>query len=228
MDETKAPPQSTDIEASVLGAVLIDPDAIVKVADVIRPVDFYDERHRMIYEACLRLYDDQSPIDVLTLSEELRKEGLLKEVGGSTYLTQLTNAVPTSANAEQYASIVATKSIRRRLISASNEIAQIGHDEKRTIAELVEEAETKLFEVSQRHVGSDVISLENVLSESFDRLDSLHKDKGSIRGVPSGYKDLDGKLAGFQRSDLVIIAARPSLKVCACSNWGSIVIPQVC
>ncbi len=205
------PPQSVDVEASLLGAVIIDPDAIVKVADIVRPIDFYDERHRMIYEGALRLYEQQSPIDVLTLSEELKAEGVLKEVGGSGYLTQLTNTVPTATNAEQYASIVATKSIRRRLISASNEIAQIGHDEKRSIAELVEEAEAKLFEVSQRHVGNDIASMESILADSFDRLDSLHKDKGTIRGVSTGYKDLDGKLAGFQKSDLIILAARPSM-----------------
>ena len=205
------PPQSVDVEASLLGAIIIDPDAIVKVADIVRPIDFYDERHRMIYEGARRLYEQQSPIDVLTLSEELKAEGVLKEVGGSAYLTQLTNTVPTATNAEQYASIVATKSIRRRLISASNEIAQIGHDEKRTIAELVEEAEAKLFEVSQRHVGNDIASMESILADSFDRLDSLHKDKGTIRGVSTGYKDLDGKLAGFQKSDLIILAARPSM-----------------
>ena len=205
------PPQSVDVEASLLGAILIDPDAIVKVADIVRPIDFYDERHRLIYEGSLRLYEQQSPIDVLTLSEELKAEGVIKDIGGGAYLTQLTNTVPTAANAEQYASIVATKSIRRRLISASNEIAQIGHDEKRTIAELVEEAEAKLFEVSQRHVGNDISSMEMILADSFDRLDSLHKDKGTIRGVSTGYKDLDGKLAGFQKSDLVILAARPSM-----------------
>lgn len=204
-------PQSVDVEASLLGAIIIDPDAIVKVADIVRPIDFYDERHRLIYEGTLRLYEQQSPIDVLTLSEDLKAEGVLKEVGGGAYLTQLTNTVPTSTNAEQYASIVATKSIRRRLISASNEIAQIGHDEKRTIAELVEEAEAKLFEVSQRHVGNDIISMEAILADSFDRLDGLHKDKGTIRGVPTGYKDMDAKLAGFQKSDLIILAARPSM-----------------
>lgn len=205
------PPTSTDVEASLLGAILIDPDAIVKVADIVRPIDFYDERHRMVYEGSLRLYEQQSPIDVLTLSQELKAEGVLKEVGGGAFLTQLTNTVPTAANAEQYASIVATKSIRRRLISASNEIAQIGHDEKRTIAELVEEAEAKLFEVSQRHVGNDISSMESILADSFDRLDSLHKDKGTIRGVSTGFKDMDGKLAGFQKSDLIILAARPSM-----------------
>jgi len=208
---TNQPPQSIDAEASLLGAVLIDPDAIVKIADIVRPVDFYDDRHRMVYEAALQLYNQKSPIDVLTLSEGLKTEGLLKEVGGGAYLTQLTNTVPTAANVEQYASIVATKSIRRRLISASTEIAQIGHDEKRTIAELVEEAEAKLFEVSQRHVKNDIVSMEEILSDSFDRLDSLHKDKGTIRGIPTGLKDLDGKLAGFQKSDLIVLAGRPSM-----------------
>lgn len=208
MNET---PQSVDLEASVLGCILIDPDAIVKVADIVRPVDFYDERHRLIYEGAMRLYNQQSPIDVLTLSEELKAEGVFQEVGGGAYLTQLTNIVPTSTNAEQYASIVATKSIRRRLIAASTEIAKIGHDEKRTIAELVEEAESRLFEVSERYVTNDISKLETILENSFDRLDMLHKDKGSIRGVSTGFKDMDAKLAGFQKSDLVILAARPAM-----------------
>lgn len=212
MDQgTKEQPQSVDVEASLLGSILIDPDAIVKVADLIRPIDFYDERHRHIYEACSRLYEQGSPIDIITLSEELKAEGVLQQVGGASYLTQLTNTVPTATHAEQYAGIVATKSIRRRLIAASNEIAQIGFDEKRSIAELVEEAETKLFEVSQRHVKNDIISMEDILADSFERLDGLHKDKGALRGVPTGYRDLDNLLAGFQRSDLLILAARPSM-----------------
>lgn len=209
--DNKSQPNSVDVEASVLGAILIDPDAIVKIADTLRPNDFYDERHRVIYEACISLYDEGQPIDVITLSEELRKEGTLQDVGGSSYITQLTNTVPSSANAEQYASIISTKSIRRRLINASNEIAKIGADEKRTIAELVEEAESRLFDVSKQHVGNDLVSLEDILSDSFDRLDSLHKDKGKLRGIPTGFKDLDSMLAGFQRSDLVILAARPAM-----------------
>lgn len=209
--EGGALPQSIDVEASLLGCILIDPDAIVKVSDLISPIDFYDERHRLIYEACIRLYEQQTPIDIITLSEELRAGGDLNRVGGATYLTELTNTVPTATHAEQYAGIISTKSIRRRLISVSNEIAQVGHDEKRSIAELVEEAESKLFEVSQRHVKNDIVSMEDVLAASFERLDELHKDKGTVRGIPTGYKDLDAKLAGFQRSDLIILAARPSM-----------------
>lgn len=211
MDDRSAPPQSVDVEASLLGCILIDPDAIVKVSDLISSIDFYDERHRLIYEACVRLYEQQTPIDIITLSEELRAGGDLQRVGGAAYLTELTNTVPTATHAEQYAGIIATKSIRRRLISVSNEIAQVGHDEKRSIAELVEEAESKLFEVSQRHVKNDIVSMEDVLAASFERLDELHKDKGTVRGIPTGYKDLDAKLAGFQRSDLIILAARPSM-----------------
>lgn len=211
MNNDQIAPNSVDVEASLLGCILIDADAIVKVADTIRSIDFYDARHRVIYEACLRLYEAQSPIDIITLSEELKADGKLHEIGGVSYLTDLGNQVPTAIHAEQYAAIVSTKSIRRRLITASNEIAQIGFDEKRTIAELVEEAERKLFEVSNQHVKNDIISMEQILADSFERLDSLHKDKGSIRGIPTGYKDLDNLLAGFQRSDLIILAARPSM-----------------
>ncbi len=212
MDQEKnSQPQSVDVEASLLGSLLIDPDAVVKIADIVKPVDFYDDRHRKIYEACTRLYEQQSPIDIITLSEELKADGVLHDIGGASYLTELTNTVPTATHVEQYAAIVATKSIRRRLIAASNEISQIGFDEKRTIAELVEEAESKLFEVSQRHVKNDIISMEDILATSFERLDELHKDKGTIRGVSTGYKDLDNVLAGFQKSDLIVLAARPSM-----------------
>jgi replicative DNA helicase len=209
--ETTIPPQNTDAEASLLGAILIDSDAIVKIADEVRSEDFYDPKHQRIYEAITQLYEKHSPIDVLTLSDQLKATGFLEFVGGGAYLTELTNYVPTAAHAEQYAGIVSQKSMRRRLIKASQQIAELGFDEKHNLQELIEEAETKLFEVSQKHIKQDVLSLEAVLSESFERLDELHKDKGKIRGIPTGYKDLDNILAGFQRSDLVILAARPSM-----------------
>lgn len=207
----KLPPQNTDAEASLLGAILIDADAIVKIADIVRPDDFYEERHRRIYEAILSLYEKHSPIDVLTLSDQLRGTGFLDMAGGAGYLTELTNFVPTATHVEQYADIVSQKALRRRLIKASQDIVGLGYDEGRTLQELVEEAETKLFEVSQRHVKQDITSIETILSESFDRLDELHKDKGKIRGVPTGFKDMDNILAGLQKSDLFILAARPSM-----------------
>jgi replicative DNA helicase len=204
-------PQNSEAEASLLGALLIDTDAIVKIADHINTEDFFEPRHRYIYEAIHQLYEQHKAIDVLTLTDKLRGNGHLDSVGGAAYLTELTNFVPTATHVEQYADIVAQKSLRRRLIAASKDISDLGHDESKQLRELIEEAETRLFEVSQTHVQQNVISLEAILAESFDRLDDLHKDKAKIRGVPSGFKDVDDKLAGFQRSDLIILAARPSM-----------------
>ncbi|HLB66790.1 MAG TPA: replicative DNA helicase [Candidatus Saccharimonadales bacterium] len=207
----KLPPQNTDAEASLLGALLIDSDAIIKIADIVYADDFYDEKHEKIYEAIRQLYEKHSPIDVLTLSNYLKDKGDLDFVGGSAYLTELTNYVPTAAHVEQYADIVSQKALRRRLIAASQDIVGLSYDEGKNLNELIEDAESRLFEISQKHVGQDVISLESVLSESFDRLDELHKDKGKIRGIPTGYKDLDNVLAGLQPSDLIVLAARPSM-----------------
>jgi len=207
----QAPPQNIDAEASLLGAILIDTDAIVKIADAITVQDFFDPRHARIYEALIALYEKRAQIDVLTLADQLKGTGFLDMVGGPAYLTELTNYVPTASHVEQYADIVAQKALRRRLISASQDMAVLGQDESKSLKELIEEAETRLFEVSQQHVKQDVISLENILAESFERLDDLHKDKAKLRGIPTGYRDLDGMLAGLQRSDLFIIAARPSM-----------------
>lgn len=207
----KVPPQNSEAEASLLGAILIDSEALVKIADQIAVHDFYEDKHRRIYEAVTALYDRHSPIDVLTLSDQLKAVGFLEMVGGAAYLTELTNFVPTAAHVEQYAAIVAQKSLRRRLIKAAQDITGMGFDEAKNLQELIEEAETKLFEVSQQHVKQDISSLEDILADSFERLDELHKDKGKLRGIPTGYKDLDGKLAGLQRSDLIILAARPSM-----------------
>lgn len=205
------PPQNTDAEASLLGAILIDGDAIVKIADIITSDDFYDKRHAHIYEATNQLYERHSPIDVLTLSDQLRSNGLLDGVGGPAYLTELTNYVPTAAHVEQYADIVAQKAMRRRLITTSQGITEIGYDESKQLKDLIEEAETRLFQVSQRHVKQSVVSLETILAASFDRLDELHKDSNKLRGVPTGFSDMDDMTAGLQRSDLFILAARPSM-----------------
>ncbi len=205
------PPQNTDAEASLLGAILIDTDALVRIADKIDSYDFYDEKHRYIYEAITQLYDRHSPIDVLTLSDQMKTNTTLEAIGGSSYLAELSNFVPTAAHVEQYAEIVAQKALRRRLIKAAQDITTLGFNETNELQELIEQAETKLFEVSQKHIQQDVTSLETILSESFDRLDELHKDKGQIRGIPTGFKDMDNILAGLQRSDLFVLAARPSM-----------------
>lgn len=208
---TKDQPNNTDAEASLLGAILIDADSLVKIADSINKEDFYDPRHARIWESLIELYNDHDAIDVLTLSDKLKNKGNLEVIGGGAYLTELTNYVPTASHIEKYAEIVAQKALRRRLITVSQEMTELSKDESKKLSELVEEAEARLFEVSQKHTKQDIISLEEVLASSFDRLDELHKDKGQIRGVSTGYKDLDNILAGFQKSDLVILAARPSM-----------------
>lgn len=213
MDPTglKQPPHNEEAEASLLGAVLIDSDAIVKIADVIIPTDFFDPKHQRIYEAVLKLYEKRSAVDVLTLTDQLRNTGYLEMVGGPAYLTELTNFVPTASHVEQYAEIVAQKALRRRLITASQDIGKFGYDEATSLRDLIEQAETRLFEVSQQHVQQNVVSLETILEQSFERLDELHRDKKKIRGIPTNFKDLDDILAGLQRSDLIVLAARPSM-----------------
>lgn len=209
--KTENPPQSLDVEASLLGSLLIDSDAFIKIGDRIQADDFFDQKHRTIFTAMKGLHDKRSPIDILTLSEQLKNSDRLDLVGGASFLTELTNTVPTAAHLEQYAEIVAEKAIRRRLILASEDIASVSLDENKSLQELIEEAETRLFDVSQKHVKQDITSLESILGDSFDRLDDLHRNKGGIRGIPTGLADIDKQLAGLQRSDLVIVAARPSM-----------------
>lgn len=209
--EPKIPPQNTEAEMSLIGAVMIDPDAIVRVADSVKASDFYEERHQRIYEAIAKLYEKHRPVDALTLSNQLKEDGMLEVIGGASYLTELANYVPTAAHVEHYAEIIAQKAMRRRLINASQEMTNLGFDETRSMQEVIELAETELFDVSQRQVKQDIQSLESILAESFERLDELHRNKGRIRGVPTGFRDLDNILAGWQRSDLVILAARPAM-----------------
>lgn len=209
--QLKQPPQNLAAEASLLGAIIIDTDAIVKIADSVRPSDFFDKRHDLIYQAMVSLYEHHTAIDVLTLANHLKNSGELDSVGGPTYLTELTNFVPTASHVEQYAEIVAQKALRRRLIKVSQQMVSLGFDETKALHELIEEAESNLFAVSEQHVKQSVVSIETILAESFERLDDLHKDKKKIRGIPTGFKDLDNMLAGFQRSDLFVLAARPSM-----------------
>src|SRR3989338_8352553 len=172
---TTKPPQNLDAEASLLGSLIIDSDSFIKIADLIKAEDFYNDQHRAILSAIRTLHDKRSPIDILTLSEQLKSSDELERVGGASYLKELTNFVPTAAHLEQYAQIVADKSVRRRLIKASQDIAVIGSEEKKSLPELIEEAETRLFEVSQQHVRQNITSLESILGDSFDRLDDLDR-----------------------------------------------------
>lgn len=205
------PPQNAEAEASLLGSVLIDPDSFIKISDNLSSEDFFDPRHATIYKAMHTLHELRTPIDLTTLSDQLKKTKSLAAVGGASYLTELTNFVPTAAHVEQYAQIVSEKAIRRRLAKATREIAQISSDESKSLQELIEETESRVFEIGNRYVRQDITSLESILGDSFDRLDDLHRHKGRLRGVSTGLANLDRKLAGLQPSDLIVIASRPSM-----------------
>lgn len=207
----KLPPQNLDAERSLLGAILIDEEVLADAAEIVRPNDFYDKNHSLIFAGMVRLFEKHKPVDLLTLTEELQKKDELEIIGGSAYLTDLTNYVPTAAHADAYAEMVAQKAVRRRLIRASADITELGYDESTTTQELLEKAEAELFSVSDQSLKQDLVSIENILADSFDRIEELHKNKGSLRGIRTGYRDLDNMTAGLQRSDLIILAARPAM-----------------
>lgn len=207
----KVPPQSLDAEMSLLGAVLIDEEVLADASELVTAKDFYDKRHQLVFAGMMRLYERHKPVDLLTLTEELKKKDDLDAVGGSAYLTELTNYVPTAAHARAYAELVQQKAVRRRLIKASAEISEMGFDEETTTQELLEKAEAELFSVSDQSLKQDLISIESILTESFDRIEELHRNKGALRGIRTGYRDLDNMTAGLQRSDLIILAARPAM-----------------
>jgi len=207
----KIPPQNLDAEKSLLGAVLIDEETLADISEHVTSKDFYDKRHAVIYSGMMRLYEKHKPVDLLTLTEELKSKKEIELIGGSAYLTELTNYVPTAAHAEAYAELVAQKAVRRRLIKASGEISELGYNEDTTTQELLEKAEAELFSVSDQSLKQDLVSIESILTESFDRMEELHRNKGTLRGVRTGYRDLDNMTAGLQRSDLIILAARPAM-----------------
>ena len=209
--DAKIPPQNVDAEKSLLGAVLIDEDVLADVTESVSARDFYDKRHAMIFDGMVRLFEHHKPVDLLTLTDELKKKDELDIIGGTAYLTELTNYVPTAANAATYGDMVAQKAVRRRLIKASGDISELGYDEDYNVQELMEKAEAQLFSVSDQSLKQDLTSIETILLESFDRLEELHRNKGAIRGVKTGYRDLDNMTAGLQRSDLIILAARPAM-----------------
>lgn len=207
----RLPPQNLEAEGCVLGSILLDKDAIIKVADILHSEDFYDEKNKIVYLAMLELYEKNNPIDILTVSEILDSQKKLDFIGGSSYLATLVNSVPSAAHVMHYASIVRRKGTLRRLIHAASEITSLGYKEESDIESILDTAEQKLFGVSQKFLKQNFIPLTDVLHETFDRLDTLHKNKGALRGVSTGYIDLDHKLGGMQKSDLIILAARPSM-----------------
>lgn len=211
MNEGRIPPQSIEAEQSVLGSILIDGDALARVIEILKPEDFYEPAHRLIYDAVLELFDRGKAVDLITLSEALRKKGKLEEIGGIEYLTELIHSVPTAVNADYYAQIVREKAILRGLIRAGTEIARLGYEEDRSPEELVDEAERLLFEIMRRGEGTGFKHIGVVVSPLIDEIERRYTEGREITGVPSGFKELDKLTSGFQPSSLNIIAARPSM-----------------
>ncbi len=207
----KIPPQNLEAEQSLLGCLLIDQDSIVRIADRVHGDDFYREAHEKIYEGILELFDRHDPIDILSLGNRLEEKELLQRIGGRAYLVELSNMVPTSANVVHYADIVQKKATLRRLLKAATTITSLGYGEEAEIDSTLDEAERALFTVSQKYNKNTFIPIKSVLTDAFDRIDELHKERGKLRGLTSGFKEMDNLLAGFQRSDLIVLAARPSV-----------------
>jgi replicative DNA helicase len=207
----RLPPQSAEAEEAVLGALLIDPDAIIRIAPILRPEDFYREKHGWIYDAALILHERREPVDFLTVCDELDRREQLDQVGGAAFITTLINAMPTSIHAEHYARIVERTATRRRLIDAASEIAVLAYQEADDVEEVVDHAEQILFGVSERRVSRELVPIRQILSDYYDRIEYLTRHRGELIGIPTGFNDIDKLLGGLQRSDLVILAARPSV-----------------
>ena len=209
--EGKIPPQNVEAEQSVLGSLLIDRDAIVKIAESLKPEHFYRPAHAEIYRSILTLYEKRQPADLVTVTDVLKKTDSLEEAGGASYLTNLVNSVPTSAHVQHYANIVKEAATKRALIATAAKMTERAFTPDTEAKELLELSEQELFGISQDHLKQNFIPLKDALAESFDRLDELHKKGSGMRGVPTGFGDLDKKLSGLQDSTLVIVAARPSM-----------------
>jgi replicative DNA helicase len=207
----KLPPQNTEAEQCLLGCLMLDKDAIIKVADFIKPEDFYKPVHQDIFGAMADLYERSDPIDILSVSARLKEKNKLEDVGGSAYLTSLINAVPTATHVLNYAKIVRQKKILRDLISTSEEIGLSAFDEAEDVDVLLDKAEKAVFGIGQRALTQTFTPIKDILPETFERLDALSKHQGGLRGTATGFKDLDNILAGLQKSDLIILASRPSM-----------------
>ena len=207
----RMPPHNQEAERAVLGAILIEPAVLVTVTERLRPEDFYRQSHQRLFQVIIDVSEQGEPIDLVTLTSELSDRKLLEEVGGVSYLTELAEAVPTAANVDYYAQIVEEKAILRRLIRTATEIATSGYSGGDEVTEVIDSAEKKILEISQRRIRKGFTPIREILMETFERIENLHYNQGKLTGVPSGYTDLDRMTSGFQTSDLIILAARPSM-----------------
>ncbi|HEY8344693.1 MAG TPA: replicative DNA helicase [Bacillota bacterium] len=207
----RVPPQNIEAERSTLGAMFLEKDAIYRAMEIIKPEDFYKDGHALIYQVVLDLTNKGEPVDLVTVTEELRQREALEKVGGITYLTELANAVPTAAHVEYYARIVEEKALLRNLIHAATEIVSLGYDGQEEVEKILDEAEKKIFAIANRRAGRTIVSLKSILIEAFEQIEKLYESHGAVTGVPTGFSDLDRFTAGLQPSDLIILAARPSM-----------------
>jgi replicative DNA helicase len=217
----KTVPHDLEAEEAVLGALLIDPDALFRVMSFLRPEDFYVQKNGWIYKAILALHERREPVDFVTLRNELEAQGLLEEVGGAGYIAQLIDAVPTAIHVEAYGHIVEGAAVRRRLISAAGDIAQLAYQEQQDVNEVVDRSEQTLFSVSQRRITRDMVPIQDVMREYYDRIEYLYDHRDEPLGLPTGFVDLDRILGGLQKSDLIIVAARPGVgKTSLCISFA--------
>jgi replicative DNA helicase len=210
-DHIRIPPQSIEAEQAMLGSIMLRPEAIHDINDIVREEDFYSEKHRIIWRGCLDLVAKGNPIDLLSLSSKLRDNSELDRIGGGSYLSELIQLVPSASNARHYATIVQKKSMMRKLIEAGEHIVHTGFSEQGELEEIIDIAEKRLFDVTNSVGSHKFVALGDTLGEAWERIDRLHNTRDEIRGVPTGFKALDDKLSGFQKSDLIILAARPSV-----------------
>ena len=209
--EERIPPQNIEAEQSVLGSLMLDKDAVMKVVDFLTVKDFYKGTHQAVYKTMINLFERREPIDILSVTTKLKETKSLEEAGGQAYLAELVNSVPTASNIAHYAKIVQKKRILRELIGASYDIAQLGYKEEEDIDVLLDEAERRIFGISETSLTQNFVQVKSSLEEAFERIDKLHRQEGGTRGVPTGFADLDNYLAGLQKSDLIVLAARPGL-----------------
>ena len=207
----RVPPQDIEAEKSLLGAIMISDNILPEILTILKPDDFYEERHKFIFTAMCNLYDTHRPVDLLTLTAELKVMKKLKDVGGAPYLTELSTFVPAASHAKAYAEIVERASTRRRLIKAASEIANKAFEEDSNVGDLIGSAEKELFEVSDKVVKSDYVPIDDLLADAFERIGELQRNRNKLRGLKTGFRDLDKKTAGFQKGDLIIVGARPAM-----------------
>lgn len=207
----RLPPQHIESEQALLGAILLRTDSLYDISDILHAESFYAEKHRVIYEAMLDLHRKREPIDLLTLATKLEERGQLESIGGRSYLAELAGMVPSSANAKHYAETVRKKHILRDLIRTADQVSELGYREDADLEELLDEAESKIYSVTNISSGKGIQSIKDGLIEAWDRIEKIHENQDGLRGVPTGFPSLDKVLSGLQKSDLIILAARPSV-----------------